>query len=258
MKIDKIKKLPNGKYKITFDDNENLITYDDVLIKNKLLFDKEVNKTKYEEISSDTKYYDVYNKIIKMISKRIRSKKEIEEYLETVSIDDNDKLEIIKKLEEIGFINDLAFTKAFTYDKFNLSNYGPYKIKNELLKHSIEESLIDESINSILESDIVDKLQSIINKRIKNNNKYSNYILKQKTVLDLVNLGYDKEMIADIYDSNKLESNYIIEKEFNKQYNKLVKKYKDNELKYKLREKLYQKGFDIESINNLLQKKELN
>lgn len=258
MKIDKIKKLPNGKYKITFDDNEKLITYDDVLLKNKLLFDKEVDKIKYEEISSDTKYYDVYNKIIKMISKRIRSKKEIEEYLETVSIDENDKLEIIKKLEEIGFINDLAFTKAFTYDKFNLSNYGPYKIKNELLKHDIEESIVEEAINTILESDIVDKLKAIIIKRIKNNNKYSNYILKQKIVLDLVNQGYDKDMIVDIYDSSKVESSSIINKEFNKQYNKLVKKYSGSELKYKLKEKLYQKGFDIDSINNLLQKKELN
>ena len=51
MKIEKIKKLKNGKYKLTFDSEDTLVTYDDVII-NKMLFNgKEVNNETLSEIS---------------------------------------------------------------------------------------------------------------------------------------------------------------------------------------------------------------
>ena len=37
MKIDKVKKLRKGKYKLIFDNEENIVTYDDVII-DKMLF----------------------------------------------------------------------------------------------------------------------------------------------------------------------------------------------------------------------------
>ncbi|MEG0826192.1 MAG: hypothetical protein RR404_01845, partial [Bacilli bacterium] len=84
------------------------------------------------------------------------------------------------------------------------------------------------------------------------NHKYSDYIFKQKLLYELVNLGYDKNIIISILDNQSFNNNNIIKSEYDKIYSKLSKKYQGNELIYKIKEKLYQKGFDIESINEIL------
>jgi len=63
MKIENIKKLNSGKYKIELDDKNKIITYDDVILKHNLLYHKEVDTDKLNELNIDTKYYDVYNKL---------------------------------------------------------------------------------------------------------------------------------------------------------------------------------------------------
>ena len=47
----------------------------------------------------------------------------------------------------------------------------------------------------------------------------------------------------------------MLEKEYTKIYNKLSSKYTGSELINRIRQKLYSKGFDIDSINTLLQRK---
>ena len=44
MKIDKIKKMSNNKYKIYFDDGDVLETYDEVIINTNLLYKKEIDE----------------------------------------------------------------------------------------------------------------------------------------------------------------------------------------------------------------------
>ena len=43
MKIEKISRMKNGKYKIELEGQEKLVTFDDVILKNSLLFDKSID-----------------------------------------------------------------------------------------------------------------------------------------------------------------------------------------------------------------------
>ncbi|MEG1647302.1 MAG: RecX family transcriptional regulator [Bacilli bacterium] len=252
MKINKIKKLSSGKYKILFENKEKIITYDDVIIKNKILYNQNINSNTYQEINNDTVYYDIYNKTLNYISRKMRSKKEIMKFLEKFNLEENEKETIMKNLIDNGFINDIQFVKAFIADKLHLSNNGPHKIKEELLNHDIDESIIDEEFKNVNQEDIVNKLKKMIVKKANLNHKYSDYIFKQKLLYELVNLGYDKNIIISILDNQSFNNNNIIKSEYDKIYSKLSKKYQGNELIYKIKEKLYQKGFDIESINEIL------
>ena len=77
MKIEKIIKTNNGKYKVELDNKEKIVTYDDVIINNNLLYKKEINSEILNKINNDTSYYNIYNKVIKYINIRLRSEKEI-------------------------------------------------------------------------------------------------------------------------------------------------------------------------------------
>ncbi len=245
MEIKNIKKLKSGKYKIEIDDTK-ITTYDDVILNNNLLYKKHIDNKLLENINIETSYYDVYNKVIKYISIKLRSKKEILEYLNKNKIEENDKNKIIKDLTNAGLLNDENFAKAFISDKIYLSNDGRLKIKKELLEHNINEDIIDKYLYSYEESIFEEKLSKLMTKKIKTS-KYNGYLLKQKLFYEFNNLGYENDIITKVYNSIDINSN--IDEYFEKYYNSLSKKYSGNELINKLKNKLYSRGYSIEEIN---------
>src|SRR5574344_200554 len=232
MKIDKLKKLSNGKYKLMLSDGSMIITYDEVILDNNLLYSKEIDNDLLNKLEIDNNYYDLYNKCINLINKRIRSKKEVREYLIKYTSDTKEIDSIINKLSDIGLINDLAYTKALISDRVNLANEGPLKIARTLYDNDISSSVIEDEIS--------------------NNNKYSNNNIKEKIINELMTKGYAKDMIVDILNKYTITSN--IDKEVIKQYNKLVLKYSGDELLSKLKTKLYQKGYSSSEINESIKK----
>lgn len=249
MKISKIEKKGN-KYKIILDDSTIIKTYDDVIINNGLLYNKTIDSNLLNKINIDNNYYDIYYKVVNYITRKLRSLKEINEYIDSFNVPKKDKENIIKKLKEINLINDENYARAYAFDRINLSNDGPLKVENDLLKQDITEEIINRVMVSINSDFISEKLLKLINKKVKNT-KYSGYRLKQKVVCDLVNLGYDRLMIESLYDTLNLDNNDLLNKEYNKIYNHLHLKYSGNELYNKIKSKLYQKGFTIEEINSL-------
>ena len=250
MKIEKIKKS-GKKYKIVLNNNDVITTYDDVIINNGLLYKKEIDSDMLNDINKDTSYYDIYYKCVNYITKKLRSEKEINEYIDLFNVSDIDKNNTIKKLKEIGMIDDIKYARAFISDKINLSLDGPDKIRKMLLEHNIKSEIIEEELNKIDFDIIEDKIKKIINKKIKNT-KYTGYVLKQKILNDLINLGYDKNNILDIYEKFNINDNNLLKKEYDKLYKKLSLKYSDKELYNKIKTKLYQKGFNINDINNII------
>lgn len=253
MKIESIKKS-GSKYKILLDNGKVINTYEEVILNNGLLFHKYISDSLFEKISTDTNYYKSYNKVMNMINKRLRSEKEIVLYLRKSDVTENDINEIIHNLKRIGLIDDRAFAKAYTNDKINLSSDGPFKIRKYLESNNIKEEYINAALSSIDYNIINNKIDKIISKKIKSNTKYTSYVLKQKILSYLINLGYSREDIISRLDNIKID-NVDMTKEMEKIYNKLIKKYKDKELVFKLKSKLYSKGFTKEEIDNFLIKK---
>ena len=63
-------------------------------------------------------------------------------------------------------------------------------------------------------------------------------------MINLINWGYEKEMINDCLNNIQLSNESSLkELEEEKIRKKLEKKYSGEELEYKIKEKLYQKGF---------------
>ena len=72
-----------------------------------------------------------------------------------------------RKLKEIKLINDEKFAYAYFQDRINLSNDGPYKIKQELINNNISESVIEEIYSKMDQEIIYQKLDKLIQKKIK-------------------------------------------------------------------------------------------
>lgn len=254
MKVQKIEKLKNKKYKITID-NKTLITFDNVILENNLLYNKIIDDKLYDKILRDTEFYNIYDKIEKYVLKKRRSEKEAVEYLLKLEISGEYINKIINKLKNNNLINDIEYCRAFINDNIYLSKYGINKIKIELLKQNISIQVIENELSNIDNELIYDKLQKLILKKIKSNNKHSNVYFKQKILNEMINLGYDKDDILTILENNLIDNPSIPKKEYEKIYKKLSIKYSGVELTKNIKVKMLQKGFDLETINNLLQEK---
>ena len=258
MKVSKIKKLPSGKYNLVLDNHQKFTTYDEVILKNNLLYNPNIDSEVLNKLNKDTKHYDIYNKVLKLISVRLRSEKEISDYLIKNSIEVDEQQIIIDKLKDIGLINDKNFAKAFIQDKINFSNSGPSKIRLELQNYNIDEDIIESELNNIDSKVYLDKIKKIMDKKIKTNKKYSTYILKQKIMSDLLNMGFYRDDINMCLNDISLTDDNLIAVAYDKLYKKLCLKYEGNDLYRKIKEKLYQKGFSLLEIDDILNQKMTN
>ena len=250
MKIEKITKT-GKKYKIVFENDEKITTYDDVIINNGLLYHPNVDLDLLNKINKDTSYYDIYYKTINYITRKLRSEQEIIKFIDKYNVNEKDKKTVINKLKKIELINDLNFTKAYISDHIYLSNDGPHKIKNNLLQHNILEEIIDEQLNKIEENIIIEKLKKLMKKKIKSS-KYTGYYLKRKVINDFTNLGYEQSMIIEIFDNIDVDNNNLLKKDYEKIFKKLSIKYSKDKLNFKIRNRLYQKGYTVDEIDNIL------
>ena len=251
MKIVRYKKMSKGRYKLTLDNTE-LILYEDVILKNDLLRTSNINLELLEKVMNENVYYEIYNMALTYIEIKMRTSKEIKDYLNKKNF--NTKLidEVLDRLNKEGYLNEEKYIDAFVNDKVNLTNWGPYKIKKSLLDLELDETLINNKLNTINENIWNGKIEKIINKKLNSLKNKSNYMIKNKLKIDLYNLGYDNNSIEENLNKLNLNNNENIKKEYSKAYNKYSKKYMDQELYQKVKSYLYRKGYKIEEINYML------
>ena len=253
MKITKIQKMRSGKYKIELDHHNTITTYDEVILKNNLLFKQELDSDVVNQIAKDTGAFDGYYKAVKYITTKMRSEKEMHEYLDKHEIPALEQENIMHKLKANGLINDYQFAASFVSDKVHLSNMGPYQIRRELESHNIDTNTIDKQLSLYEDSIFEEKLRKMMKKKIATDHKHSKYQLQQKLVQDFINLGYDKNQILNVLNEMNMSDDEAFEKEYQSLYHKLSKKYQGNELYIHLKTKLYQKGFSISDIQHKIE-----
>ena len=195
MKIEKYEKIGTLKYRLYLDNGEVIDTYDDVILENELLLKKELDAHLYNKILIDTNLQEYYNACVKYIQTRLRSTKEIDDYLKRKQVAEEDRIFIIEKLTKKGLLNDKYFTKCFINDKLKFTNMGEYRIINELKKLNISTPIIEENKYLFNEEIIQEKINKKIEKAIKSNHKLDNYKLRNKLYNSLLRDGYNPSQV---------------------------------------------------------------
>ena len=246
--------MANNKYKISLD-NFEITTFDNVILEYNLLYKKELTEKELKEISSKTNYFDAYNKTLKYITKKIKSKREVEKYLESFDLKSDEKKEILNKLIGLNLINDRLYCRAFINDKINISKYGVIKVNKQLQEKGIDYKIIEEELLNIDYNIVNSNLEFKIKRKINNNTKYTNFELKQRLIMQFTKEGYSKEKILEYINKYISNDGEILKVQFDKLYYKYKNKYDDKIFLLKLKQKLYQKGFSNETISKLIQEK---
>lgn len=245
MQVNKFTKGKNGMYTVTLEDKTKLTIHEDLILKYNILISKNITDELKNKILEENKKYEIYEIALSYINKKLRSSKELKKYLIKKEYQAELIDQVIELLYNQGYLNDKVYSTSLVHDRMILSMDGPNKIKKELSDNGIDNNTIEEVIEEYTKDIELERIEKIVNKQIKlNKNKGSN-LLKKKINMYLINLGYNYDSINTILNSVKISDNDLYKKEYDKLYNTLSKKYSGKELEYKLKQKLYQKGFNI-------------
>ena len=196
MEIIKYEKKGNNNYKVYLSNGKTYLINEDVILKYKLLYKKEIDESLLSEIIKDNNNYDIYNKCVNYIGIRIRSISEIREFMQRKGVEADIIEKTIARLLNQKLLNDDAFAKAYINDKIKFSSLGPYRIAADLKKQHIDDITINKYLDEITDKFLYDKITKQINKLIKSNHQKPN--LKAKIYNNLINAGYDASMVIDI------------------------------------------------------------
>lgn len=251
MKIQKYIKDKKNKYKVVIDDVEYTL-YDDVIIKFELLRKSEIDKKTFDAIVEFNDELLSYYASIQYINRRLRTEKEIRDYLKRKGAEDDIIDKTIVRLKRDNYLDEEVFIRAYINDQIKiLYNNGPLLIKKNLLKLGVTESKIDAAIDAIPEEVWLDKIEKYVERKIKFNLERSKNILKLKMTTDLISHGYYREHIDQIINEAEIDD----QKAFICEYNRAVRRYKNTysgqELRRKVKDYLYRKGFRFNNIEEL-------
>lgn len=247
MKIEKFSKNKNSMYILTLEDDTKIKVHEDLILKYELLLSKQVTPSLLEEIYQENQVYEIYEVALKYLNIRLRSKKELNEYLLKKGYSKEVITSVIELLLKQGYLDDKSYATSFIHDKILMSSYGPNKIKGELERAGISHNVIEECIFVFTEELEKERIEKLVKKQIQSNHNKGSMLLKRKIQSYLMNLGYSIDLINQSLNGKKLVSEDLYQKEYNKLVTKLSKKYSGKELEYKIKQKMYQKGFSDSS-----------
>ena len=243
MDIIKYKKQNNGIFNIYLEDGRVLSLYEEVILKYDLLLKKAIDMESIFEIEKENQKWDVYYYALKQLNRKAFSAEDLKLYLLHKEYPLSFVEDMINKLVEQGYLNDLFYARSYIHQQMITSLKGPLKIKQELYNKKISSDIIESEIDVFSLEEQNDKINKIIQKKINENHSRGGFALKQKIVQDLKMLGYDYYIFAPLIDGYSFSNNQeIAKKEYDKLYRKYSRKYEGDKLDKIIREKLYLKG----------------
>lgn len=231
---------------------------EDVLVMFHLRKGLEVNEEDLESIIYEETVRKAYNKAIHYLSFRIRSEKEVKEYLAKKEIDQGIVSVVIERLLNEKYINDKEFADAFVRTRMNLTLKGPEFIKKELMDKGINESIIIDSLKLFTIDKQIEKVTQLIEKKKKKKSNTSSRENLRKLMATMVQQGFVYDVVKSAFDQ-LLEKEEELENDdweaITFQGNKAFKKYRQFtgwEKDQKIKQFLYRRGFESELIERFL------
>ncbi|MUK88329.1 recombination regulator RecX [Ornithinibacillus sp. L9] len=198
-----------------------------------------------------------YTLAVNFLSYRMRTIKEMNDYLIKKEIEPEHKSKILEKLMKEGYLNDKEFAKAFVQTRINTSNKGPLLVKKELIEKGVSQAIASEAITKYPYEIQYEKAEKWVEKKFRSTKKDSFRKQIQNLQANLNQKGFTQDVIQDVLQSLDNAKDHDAEWDAlvyqgEKLVRKHKKKYSGFEFRNKVKEGLFRKGFTMESINKFM------
>lgn len=254
-------KRRKDRYNIYLSDGKNeayAFSVDEaVLIEFHLRKGMELDESMIEALKKKDTIQKSYSMAINFLSYRMRTRKEMEDYLIKKEVEPEHIKIIIERLLEEKLIDDKQFAEMFVRTRISTSSKGPLLIKRELMEKGVSNVIASEAVELYSYDLQYEKVVQLLEKKQKINKRESYKQQIQKTQAHLLQRGFSQAVITDAIASLDEEQETGEEWEAlcyqgEKLLRKYTKRYEGFVLFQKMKEGLYRKGFQMDEINRFI------
>ena len=261
--ISKITRQKNNpeRYNIFVDDKYEFAVDENTLIKFGLTKGTVLEQHDIDEITYQDEIAKAFNKALGYLSFQMRSEYEVKKKLLDAGHGEAVVMEAIHKLEKLGFLNDESYSKALLETKKRTMKKGPRAIRQDMQKKGIDKSLQDKVLHSYSHEEQVALALELAQKEVRGGARKTPAQIKQKIQDQLMRKGYSFSIVSEVLEQVTLEKDddeweSLIDGQGEKIWRKYSTKLTGSDLKMKVKQALYQKGFPVEIIQRFIEMKE--
>ncbi|KHE71139.1 recombination regulator RecX [Halobacillus sp. BBL2006] len=255
-------KKNKGRYNIFLDHGQGeaygFSVDEDVLVKYRLQKNMELDEATIEAMKQTDTIHKSYTLAINYLSYRMRSEKEIRDYLKDKEVDPEHVQEIVTRLKKEKLLDDQEFANSLVRSKVMTSSKGPLLLKKELIEKGVNASQAEEALEHFSFDKQYEKAMKFAEKKMKNDGRKSFRQQIQNVQQTLMQKGYQRDVIQEVLANLPAEENEDSEWEAAVlQGEKLLRKYQQKaegfELKQKIKSAMYRKGFTFDIIDRFIE-----
>ncbi len=157
---------------------------------------QEIDQAELDKLKSESGFGKNYIRALDLISRRLRSEREIRDYAFRKQWTKENTERVIERLRIHGYLNDQRFAEAFVRSRANLRNYSKRRMMLELRKKGISSTIIEQVLADSDEFDELSALRNLIAK------KRSHYDNEQKLIAYLARQGFSYDQIRTALSDN--------------------------------------------------------
>jgi regulatory protein len=143
-------------------------------------------------------YEQALNRLTVYCSRAERCLADIRRKMDLWEISDAEQKKITQYLKQEKFLDENRYCRAFVNDKFQYNRWGVHKIKYELAKKQLPESLIREALENIDPEENRRQLHSLIEQKRKSVRGKDDFEIKQKLIRFAASRGYSLQDIESV------------------------------------------------------------
>lgn len=258
-------KRKKNRYNIFTDDGNGeeygFSVDEDILIKYHLRKGMELEDAMIIELKKLDTIEKSYSKAIHYLGYRMRTEKEMRDYLKKQEVDHEHISIIINRLFDRDLLNDVEFANMFVRTRINTTSKGPTLVRQELTVKGVSSHIASEAIVAYTYEVQYEKALQTAKKRMNRTNRNSLRKQIQQLQAYLMRNGFSGDVIRDVVaevqetmdtDSERDAVLHQGERLFRRHERKL----QGRELLNKLKQGLYQQGFNKAAIEQFIDEKE--
>lgn len=265
-KIERQKKNPE-RYSLFVNDQFMMGVHEELLIQFALYKDQPVDQDFINALQEAEYQQSIYSAGLNYLSYGLRSIQEIQDYLEKwLREKEEDSAEepedistlihtSLQRLQDQGYLNDEVFAGSYVRTQALINHKGPDAIRQELRQKGVSDSNIDSGLAEYPFQQEMENLEEVARKfKRSRSHRLPPKMLRNRLVDHLRTKGFSKDSI-DLYlaDAEFEESQDHQESLLDKEAQKLLRtrrrRYSGRELQQRVKQGLYQRGFDGDLIN---------
>jgi len=260
--INKISVHPKQKdyyiLEVTKADNIQVVAiHEDLLIKHGLRKELELSEQEFQHLIKAQEFNKVYLMAINYLSYRMRTEKELSDYLVKKEAVGSIINEVIQRLKTEKLLDDTRFAKMFVRSRQQQSTKGPHFIAQELKIKGISAEDMASALQAYGFNEQYENALCFAKQRLKSTDRHSHLEKKNKIGRGLLQKGFELAVIQEVL--NDLDEDKGEEAEWSalcQQAEKAIYKYRKldgRERNFKVKQFLYRKGFPTDLISRYLE-----